>query len=61
FYEGMPEEFLQIKVNEEGETVRLVPGEFRDQGVKVGNHIPPAAENLRTYMGSSQKTENKAR
>ncbi|MBM2518635.1 Fic family protein [Pseudomonas aeruginosa] len=50
FYEGMPEEFLQIKVNEEGETVRLVPGEFRDQGVKVGNHIPPAAENLRTYM-----------
>lgn len=50
FYEGMPVELLDIKVNDEGETVRLVPGEFRERGVKVGKHIPPTAEALQTYM-----------
>ncbi|MAL36824.1 MAG: cell filamentation protein Fic, partial [Pseudomonas sp.] len=50
FYEGMPDEFLDIKLNDEGETVRLVPGEFRKRSVKVGNHVPPTPEDLGTYM-----------
>lgn len=50
FYEGMPDEFLNIKLNDGVETVRLVPGEFRERGVRVGNHVPPTAENLRMYM-----------
>lgn len=50
FYEGMPDEFLDIKVNDEGEIVRLVPGEFRKRGVKVGKHIPPTAGDLQSYM-----------
>ena len=50
FYNGMPDEFLNIKINDEGETVRLIPGEFRERGVKVGKHIPPRAEDIRPYM-----------
>lgn len=50
FYNGMPDEFLNIKINDEGETVRLIPGEFRERGVRVGKHIPPRAEDIRPYM-----------
>lgn len=50
FYEGMPDEFLNIKLNDEGGTIRLVPGEFRERSVVVGNHVPPTADNLRMYM-----------
>lgn len=50
FSEGMPDEFLDIDVNAQGEHIRLVPGEFRERGVKVGKHIPPAAEDIASYM-----------
>ena len=50
FYEGMPDELMDIKVNDDGEIVRLVPGEFRKRGVKVGKHIPPPAGDLQSYM-----------
>ena len=50
FYEGMPAELLDIKADDEGATVRLVPGEFRERGVKVGKHIPPAARDIKSLM-----------
>ncbi|MCE0975533.1 Fic family protein [Pseudomonas putida] len=50
FYEGVPEKFLNITTNHNGDTVRLIPGEFRTTGVKVGKHIPPAADELRSYL-----------
>ncbi|QXQ20330.1 Fic family protein [Pseudomonas tolaasii] len=50
FYVGMPEEHMHIKVNDEGDTVPLVPGEFRTRGVQVGKHIPPSAEEMGSYL-----------
>ena len=50
FYDGVPPESLDIKVNEEREVIRLVPGEFRARGVIVGKHIPPSAGDLNSYM-----------
>lgn len=46
FYEGVPDKFLDIKKNGSGETVRLVPGSFRETDVKVGKHIPPQAKDV---------------
>jgi len=56
FYVGMPEEHMWITVNQEtGEKVKLVPGEFRTRGVKVGQHIPPTAENMRAYLNAFER------
>lgn len=50
FYVGMPDEHMNIKLNDQGETVRLVPGEFRTRGVRVGEHVPPSAEDMGGYL-----------
>ncbi|WP_232239557.1 Fic family protein [Pseudomonas alkylphenolica] len=49
-YKGISDVHLDIKVNDEGESIRMVPGQFRDRGVRVGKHIPPTAEKLLSYM-----------
>jgi Fic family protein len=50
FYEGIPEKFLDIKKNGEGEIIRLTPGKLRNTGVKVGKHIPPSTQDLPSHM-----------
>src|SRR5690606_35305293 len=44
FYEALPDTFLNIENQDTKEIIRLVPGKFRDRTVKVGQHIPPDAE-----------------
>lgn len=49
-YSGIPDMLLDIKVNDEDKSIRMVPGQFRDREVKVGKHIPPTAEKILSYM-----------
>ncbi|MGA4632912.1 Fic family protein [Pseudomonas solani] len=49
FYTGMPDKYLNLKYPS-GEVVRLVPGEFRDREVTVGNHRPPSVAEMLSHM-----------
>jgi Fic family protein len=50
FYDNIPESLWDIK-NDVGELVgRVVPGEWRDQLVEVGVHVPPNADSLPSLM-----------
>ncbi|MBI6798641.1 Fic family protein [Pseudomonas syringae] len=55
FYVGVPEDMLDIQLNEKGDTVRMVPGEFRHLGVRVGKHIPPTVEQMPTYLNDFER------
>lgn len=50
FYTGMPDQYLNPKLNDGGATVRLVPGEFRQVDVVVGKHVPPSVDKMRSHM-----------
>lgn len=45
FYQDLPKE-LRIITNSKGETLDLIPGQFRTTEVQVGRHIAPAAKIL---------------
>lgn len=49
FYNHLPEEFKKAKTRT-GEYKDVVPGEFRDCEVQVGNHIGPYSKNLPAFM-----------
>jgi len=49
FYTGMPHEHLDLEYPN-GEVVRLVPGEFRDREVIVGQYRPPSVAAMRSHM-----------
>ncbi len=55
FYEGVPEGMLDIQINDQGDVVRMVPGVFREHGVKVGQHIAPNAEQMHTHLGQFER------
>jgi Fic family protein len=46
FYRQLPEEFRIVKDPETGRERRVVPGELRDETVKVGYHVPPESGSL---------------
>jgi Fic family protein len=49
FYEGLPESLRQLR--DENEIVAMVePGQWRQQNVKVGRHVPPDAKGLASLM-----------
>ncbi|MGL4319171.1 MAG: Fic family protein [Pseudomonas sp.] len=57
FYSGLPKDQLHIKnldgedvLGANGEPLLIVPGEYREHGVLVGKHEPPAPEELNGYM-----------
>ena len=56
FYQGRPAENMHIKINSDGETASLVPGEFRTREVRVGQHIPPSAEAMSSYLTWFERT-----
>lgn len=58
FYEALPDTFLNIENPDTQEIIRLVPGKFRDRTVKVGQHIPPEAEELPGYLNWFQSAYN---
>ncbi|OEC32520.1 Fic family protein [Pseudomonas cuatrocienegasensis] len=55
FYVGVPEEMLDIQLNEQGDIVRMIPGEFRQHGVRVGHHIPPTVEQMLAHLGQFER------
>ena len=50
FYRQLPEEFLIVKDPETGRESRVVPGELRDEAVKVGRHLPPESDSLAAFL-----------
>ena len=50
FCERLPEEMLWVENPVTGKRTRIIPGEFRDGGVEVGRHIPPAANALTRFL-----------
>jgi len=46
FYRNLPEEFRIVKDPDTGRESRVVPGELRDEAVKVGYHVPPDSSSL---------------
>jgi Fic family protein len=48
FYAGLSDDKLVVRnkdgdiaLDEDGEPIKVIPGEFRERDVRVGNHIPP--------------------
>jgi Fic family protein len=58
FYEGVPEKFLEIKNPDNGEIITLIPGEFRQRIVKVGQHVPPKPSDLNMYLNWFEQVFN---
>lgn len=50
FYSQLPEHMWEIKDDDGKVTGKVVPGEWRNQSVKVGRHIPPDDKYLNTLM-----------
>lgn len=51
FFKLLPEEFQVMRNPETGKESRVIPGELRQEMVKVGNHEPPGDESLSAFMG----------
>ncbi len=50
FYRQLPEEFLIVKDPDTGRESRVVPGELREEPVKVGRHLPPESKELEAFL-----------
>jgi len=50
FCNRLPESMLWVGNPDTGEKVRVIPGEIRHVVVKVGRHIPPAYEDLDSFL-----------
>lgn len=50
FYADAPEEMLLIKNEKTDEIYRLIPGEFREHFVEVGNYIAPPPDEVPSMM-----------
>lgn len=49
FYNDMPIEF-RVSKTKNGETINVIPGEFRTGEVTVNNHIAPASDSVGLFM-----------
>ncbi len=54
FYTHLPES-LRFALTEEGEKIKVVPGELRKIMVEVGRHTPPHFDSLDTFLTRFQK------
>jgi Fic family protein len=50
FYRQLPEEFRVVTNPETGRESMVVPGELREESVKVGYHEPPAHDSLNAFL-----------
>ena len=50
FCKGLPEEMLEISNPDTGKKVKVIPGSFRDDEVKVRQHIPPLHTEIPYFM-----------
>lgn len=53
FYDGATDEMLTIR--HAGQVVRLMPGEWRDGEVEIGEHVPPPHATLPAFMDHFHK------
>jgi len=59
FYDRLPDEFREVRTKD-GEKVKTVyPGQFRDDDVEVGAHVPPLAKALPDFMTRFSSTYGK--
>ena len=56
FCELLPDELLWIEHPDTQERIKIVPGEFRQNDVKVGRHIPPSPGALPRFLDKYEKT-----
>lgn len=56
FCRDLPSELLIVENPDTGKRIEVVPGKFRDGGVVVGNHIPPAHTDLGVFMKLFEST-----
>jgi Fic family protein len=49
-YQQLPEEFRIVKNPETGRESLVIPGELRQESVKVGYHHPPGHDALKTFL-----------
>ncbi len=54
-YAGVPQWMLNTQINEQGDVIRMVPGVFREYGVKVGYHIAPTAGQMHAHLGQFER------
>ena len=50
FYSRLPEALLNVTNPDNGERIRIVPGELRTSRVMVGRHVPPSADELPSFL-----------
>ena len=50
FYNELPAEYLIVKDPDTGRESRVVPGELREEPVRVGRHLPPESESLVAFL-----------
>jgi Fic family protein len=50
FYRQLPEAFRVVKNPETGKEIRVVPGELREETVRVGYHQPPEHGALKAFL-----------
>jgi Fic family protein len=51
FCEQLPESLLRVKAEDSDRVLPVIPGEYREDAVHVGHHVPPAPSALATFMG----------
>lgn len=50
FYERLPDRLREVRDEDTGEVVTVVPGELRGRQVRVGRHVGPKAEALGAFL-----------
>lgn len=50
FGRRLPEELLWVEDPDTGRRIQVIPGKFRESWVQVGQHIPPAAEEIERFL-----------
>lgn len=58
FCQRLPEELLWVTNPDTGAKLQVVPGEFRQAEVTVGQHIPPQAKNLDRFFARFEQAYN---
>ena len=59
FCELLPEELLWVESPETGERLKVIPGQLRQNDVKVGRHIPPSPGALDRFLAKYENSYGK--
>lgn len=58
FCSRLPDDFLWVENPDTGETLQVIPREYRTTEVSSGKHIPPLAENLERFINRFEQAYN---